>query len=154
MSLEPYRYRPATPESTSLGYNNGHSRNSSRSSIWSSPGSNDTRATTPSRSPHSPVRQLGPVLIPKVRTVDQGLEPELQRPTQSHRRALSTFSNPPEHAAAPRPGARPGYQRSTTSPPECSSVLTPTPNSRSSTPLASRVPSSHGRSTSTAIIYA
>ncbi|KAL6718967.1 hypothetical protein ACLMJK_003202 [Lecanora helva] len=162
MSLEPYRYRPATPENSatrSPGRGNGHSRNSSGSSIWSSPGSsNETRATTPCRSPHSPVRQVGPVLLPKIRPCDQGLEPSV-RPKHTHRRALSTFSNPPEHASS----RRPGYQRSTTSPPECSSVITPssgasgvsswTVNSATdysaTYSASSRGTSSHGRSTST-----
>ncbi|KAK3167463.1 hypothetical protein OEA41_010590 [Lepraria neglecta] len=117
MSLEPYRYRPATPEYMAYpSPSDTHSRNTSGSSLWSSPESISTQATTP-----SPIRhQNGPTLLPKIRTRDQGLEPEFRPKT--HRRALSSNCNPPEHA---RPASRPGFQRSTTSPPECSSVLTP-----------------------------
>ena len=121
MPLEPYRsYRPATPdynEYPSPVQSNSHSRNASGSSLWSSPESTSTHATTP-----SPVRlQHGPTLIPKVRSQDQTIAPDYKR-RKTHRRALSSNCNPPEH---PRPLSRPGFQRSTTSPPECSNIITP-----------------------------
>lgn len=117
MSLEPYIYRAATPDTgyPSPAHSNGHSRNTSGSSLWSSPDSSYTYRTTP-----SPIRQTGPTLIPKVRPQDQGFEPEIQL-KKTHRRALSSQCNPPEYA---RSSSRPRYQRSTTSPPDCS-IITP-----------------------------
>ena len=122
-SLKPYQYRPATPDH---GENSGHSRNSSpgKFSIWSSPGSPKSRATTPSDSPI--IIPSGPTLLPRIRTQDQGLDQDVFT-SKTHRRAFSTNCNPPSQ---PRP-SRPGFQRSTTSPPQCSSV--PTPVSTTST---------------------
>ena len=143
MSLEPYRYRPATPDNEPRSP--GHSRNSSGSSIWSSPGSHGTRATTPCRSPSSPSRNLGPVLLPKLRAHDQNSEPDF-RP-RTHRRALSTFSNPPEHARPSSRHGRPGYQRSTTSPPECTPISASSSTydwTNDSTPNSTYTPSARG----------
>ena len=157
MSLEPYTYRPATPDTgyPSPAHSNGHSRNTSGSSLWSSPDSSYTRRTTP-----SPIRQCGPTLIPKVRPQDQGFEPDSQ-PKRTHRRALSSQCNPPEYA---RSSSRPRYQRSTTSPPDCS-ILTPSSaishveswayNAAIDAPVYSSSTSgssySHGRSSSTGL---
>ncbi|CAD6570662.1 MAG: hypothetical protein ASARMPREDX12_003795 [Alectoria sarmentosa] len=122
-SLKPYQYRPATPnndEHPSPNYDSGNSHNSpaSKFSIWSSPGSPKSRATTPSNSPI--LIPSGPTLLPRIRTRDQGLDQDVFT-SKSHRRAFSTNFNPPNQ---PVP-SRPGFQRSTTSPPQCSSVLTP-----------------------------
>ncbi|KAL9135624.1 MAG: hypothetical protein Q9175_003186 [Cornicularia normoerica] len=116
-SLKPYQYRPATPDH---GEHSGHSRNSSagKFSIWSSPGSPKSRATTPSDSPI--IIPSGPTLLPRIRTRDQGLDQDVFT-NKTHRRAFSSNCNPPNQ---PRP-SRPGFQRSTTSPPQCSSLLTP-----------------------------
>lgn len=118
-SLKPYQYRPATPDHGERPSSN-HSRNSSpgKFSIWSSPGSPKSRATTPSHSPI--IIPSGPTLLPRIRTRDQGLDQDLFT-SKTHRRAFSTNCNPPNQAQP----SRPGYQRSTTSPPQCSSILTP-----------------------------
>lgn len=125
MPLQPYRYRgPSTPPSAPIyqeaGPGSGHSRNTSGSSYRSaSPDSQwvpiDTRATTPAR---SPCRTYGaPNILPKIRTQDQQLQPG---PTvKAHRRATSL--NPPTVSSS----SRPGVHRSTTSPPECVTLISP-----------------------------
>ena len=127
MPLEPYRYRPATPPfSEPVLPDSSHSRNTSGSSIWSqnsSPDSVLTRGTTPSCSPlrqRSPIRQAGPTLLPKIRTQDQSVAPSLKG-AKTHRRALSSTCNPPGQP----PPQRPTVHRSTTTPPECVSLLSP-----------------------------
>lgn len=131
MPLEPYHYRPATPpyEPGASPLSN-HSRNTSGSSAWSRHGSPthsiETRASTPSR---SPLRHYGPTLLPKIRTQEQTLEPPSST-IRTHRRASSHAVNPTPQ----RTVSRPGYQRSTTSPPETISLLSPitaTPNTDS-----------------------
>ncbi|MCJ1428675.1 hypothetical protein MMC29_006586 [Sticta canariensis] len=123
MGLEPYQYRPATPtasETPVILPDSSHSRNTSGSSLWSrnsSPDSVLTHVTTPSR---SPVRQLGPPLLPRIRTQDQNVESTM-RLARTHRRALSSTVNPP---GQPNP-SRPTVQRSTTTPPECVPLLSP-----------------------------
>ncbi|MCJ1371036.1 hypothetical protein MMC20_002251 [Loxospora ochrophaea] len=163
MPLEPYQYRPTTPPSAEVPglIHSTHSRNLSGSSFWSydsSPDSIDTHVTTPS---HSPIRQNGPTLLPKIRTQDQSIMPTIGV-IKPHRRALSSTNNPPAH---PRP-ARPHVQRSTTSPPECISLISPTSTTSSSgfsktstvnspitlTPAYSRRLSGHGRSVSTSSV--
>lgn len=122
MPLEPYYYRPATPpQEPNASPLSNHSRNTSGSSVWSRHGSPshsvETRASTPSR---SPLRQYGPTLLPKIRTQEQTLEaPSVVR---THRRAHSTSVQPPPTQSS---SSRPGYQRSTTSPPEYISLLSP-----------------------------
>ncbi|KAI1503732.1 hypothetical protein F5X99DRAFT_374282 [Biscogniauxia marginata] len=76
---------PATPPSYSfdpslldIPYNPGHARSSSYGSFCSttetSPSDSvSTRHTTPSRSP-PPIRQHGPILLPKIRSQDQAIE--------------------------------------------------------------------------------
>lgn len=123
-TLPPYSSRPRTPsvsEPPALVYESNHSRNTSSSSTWSvysSPGSDDTNATSPSR---SPIRRHGPILLPRVRAQDQSVEPAY-RVSKSHRRTLSSTCNPPGLA---RSVARPSVQRSTTSPPDCISLISP-----------------------------
>ena len=118
-SLKPYQYRPATPDHGQRP-SSSHSRNSSpgKFSIWSSPGTPKSRATTPSDSPI--IIPSGPTLLPRIRSRDQGLDQDISA-SKTHRRAFSTNCNPPNQ---PLP-SRPGYQRSTTSPPQCCSILTP-----------------------------
>ena len=122
MSLEPYQYRPATPPfSGNVRLDSYHSCNTSGSSVWSqdsSPNSAVTHITTPS---HSPIRHAGPTLLPKIRTQDQTIEPNLSRIAVNHRRALSVTHNPPERAAP----SRPAFQRATTTPPECVPIISP-----------------------------
>ncbi len=122
-SLKPYQYRPVTPDHgdhPSPNHDSDHSRNSpaGKFSIWSSPGSPKSRATTPSSSPI--ILPSGPTLLPKIRTRDQGLDQDVFT-SKTHRRAFSTNCNPPTQPLL----SRPGFQRSTTSPPQCSSILTP-----------------------------
>ena len=116
-ALKPYQYRPATPESHE---DSGHSRTSSsgKFSIWSSPGSPKSRATTPSDSPI--LIPAGPTLLPRIRAQDQGQDQDVFS-SKTHRRAFSTNCNPPSQPRL----SRPGFQRSTTSPPQCSSTFTP-----------------------------
>ena len=122
MPLEPYHYRPATPpyEPGASPLSN-HSRNTSGSSVWSRHGSPahsiETRASTPTR---SPLRHYGPTLLPKIRTQEQALEPPPST-NRTHRRASSHVVNP----VPQRTASRPGYQRSTTSPPETISLISP-----------------------------
>ncbi|KAG8525950.1 uncharacterized protein KY384_000712 [Bacidia gigantensis] len=122
MPLEPYQYQPAgskasTPSPT-IRQSGGHGRCPSASSIWSSPESVDTRATTPSISPAKYVG--GRDILPRIRDCDQGLETEFS--TASYRRAQSQECDPSFSV----PSSRPGYQRSTTCPPEYGYVPTPT----------------------------
>ncbi|CAF9942229.1 hypothetical protein IMSHALPRED_003425 [Imshaugia aleurites] len=122
-SLKPYKYRPATPdhdEHPSPEQDSGHSRNSSASkfSIWSSAGSSNSRATSPSDSPI--IIPAGPTLLPKIRTRDQTIDQDVFT-SKTHRRAFSTNFNPPNQPQL----SRPGFKRSTTSPPQCSSISTP-----------------------------
>ncbi|EMR71048.1 putative sialidase-like protein [Eutypa lata UCREL1] len=75
---------PVTPPSFSfdpslfqMPYNPGHARSSSYGSFCSTTESSpsdsvSTRVTTPSRSP-PPVRQHGPILLPKIRSQDQAI---------------------------------------------------------------------------------
>ncbi|MCJ1242149.1 hypothetical protein MMC14_010156 [Varicellaria rhodocarpa] len=127
MPLEPYHYRPITPPSPESRISDSitHRRKISASSFWSldsSPESIETSVTTPSR---SPIRQHGPTLLPKIRAQDQSISPAIT-PTfsgsKAHRRALSNTINPP---GQPR-SSRPSVMRSTTSPPECISLVSPT----------------------------
>ncbi|MCJ1340672.1 hypothetical protein MMC09_005968 [Bachmanniomyces sp. S44760] len=130
MSLTPYQslYRLATPPPTEvrITHDTNHSRNSSGSSIWSNgstPDSIKTSATTPTRSPiyKRGSQAAGPALLPRLRTQDQHFA-AASKDSKSHRRALSSTCNPP---GQPRP-ARPTVQRSTTTPPECISLISPT----------------------------
>ncbi|KAI0423875.1 hypothetical protein F5Y09DRAFT_173293 [Xylaria sp. FL1042] len=85
---------PVTPPSFSfdpslleIPYNPGHARTSSYSSICStaetSPSDSvSTRVTTPSRSP-PPIRQHGPILLPKIRSQDQTIESPAKRVRRS-----------------------------------------------------------------------
>lgn len=135
-SLEPYQsqyYRALTPPYTGAPYtrNGGrHSRHTSTSTVCSqnsSPESVATHATTPSR---SPIRQHGPTLLPKLRTQDSSLQP-VARPN-IHRRASSQACQPTRTTTL----SRPGMHRSTTSPPECVSLLSPVSATSEASPWA------------------
>lgn len=103
-----------------MPYNPGHSRNisngSSMYSFDSSPSdsivSTSTRRTTPSR---SPIRQHGPLLLPKIRSQDQNIVPNAvpQPPTRPSKRARTS---PAPSAMASRNIYRPTHQRSYTNP--------------------------------------
>ncbi|KAI1494367.1 hypothetical protein F5X96DRAFT_617620 [Biscogniauxia mediterranea] len=69
---------PFDPSLLEIPYNPGHARTSSYGSFCSTTESSpsdsvSTRHTTPSRSP-PPIRQHGPVLLPKIRPQDQAIE--------------------------------------------------------------------------------
>lgn len=72
-------------------YNPGHARSSSYGSFCSTTESSPsdsastcTRVTTPSRSPQPPpVRQHGPILLPKIRSQDQAIESPAKRAKRS-----------------------------------------------------------------------
>ncbi|KAI1417090.1 hypothetical protein F5Y13DRAFT_104085 [Hypoxylon sp. FL1857] len=108
---------PVTPPSFSfdpslleMPYTSGHARSSSYSSYCStetSPSDSvSTRMTTPSRSP-PPIRQHGPILLPKIRSQDQAIDSPPKRvknspaptPKPSHRGSFRpthtrSFTNP------------------------------------------------------------
>ncbi|KAI0399123.1 hypothetical protein F4802DRAFT_70001 [Xylaria palmicola] len=99
------------PSLLEIPYNPGHTRSGSLSSLYSttetSPSDSvSTRVTTPTRSP-PPIRQHGPVLLPKIRSQDQTIEPPMKRVKRVT-------------APAPRParqgGFRPTHTRSFTNP--------------------------------------
>ena len=126
MPLEPYQYMPAgskasTPSPTI--HQGGHGRRASASSLWSSPDSVDTRATTPSISSS---KYHGRDILPRIRPCDQNLEPDFT-PASYYRRAQSHDCDP----SLDIPTSRPGYQRSITCPPETEYI--PTPISATST---------------------
>ncbi|KAI2626228.1 hypothetical protein GGS21DRAFT_530635 [Xylaria nigripes] len=110
-------YEPVTPPSFSfdpslleISYSPGHARTSSYGSISSttetSPSDSvNTRVTTPSRSP--PLRQHGPILLPKIRSQDQAIESSPKRVKRSS--PLSTKSS--SHGSS-----RSAHARSLTSP--------------------------------------
>lgn len=66
------------------------------------------------------MRQAGPTLLPRIRTQDQNIEPAF-KVAKTHRRALSSTVNPPGQLQP----SRPTVQRSTTTPPERVSLLSP-----------------------------
>ncbi|KAI1386816.1 uncharacterized protein F4822DRAFT_411315 [Hypoxylon trugodes] len=99
------------PSLLEIAYNPGHARSNSYSSFCSttetSPSDSvSTRVTTPSRSP-PPIRQHGPILLPKIRSQDQAIDSPPKR--------VKTSSTP-----APKPSRRgsfrPTHARSYTSP--------------------------------------
>ncbi|KAF2084827.1 hypothetical protein K490DRAFT_21661, partial [Saccharata proteae CBS 121410] len=119
--------RHLTPPSTSA-YLDPQSARSRASSAASSSGylsrdsSPNTVITTPAR---SPIRQHGPLLLPKIRSQDQTTEPTgpAGGPVR-HRRTASSASN--GYQVTYNPYARPGVTRRSTSPPESnSSVCSP-----------------------------
>ncbi|KAI0398474.1 hypothetical protein F5Y17DRAFT_410691 [Xylariaceae sp. FL0594] len=108
MSFGDFTYpscEPVTPPSYSfdpslleMSYNPGHARSSSYGSICStiemSPSvSASTRHTTPSRSP-PPIRQHGPILLPKIRSQDQTIESPPKRMKMSNNAPVSKPPRP------------------------------------------------------------
>ncbi|KAI1259743.1 hypothetical protein F5Y18DRAFT_285987 [Xylariaceae sp. FL1019] len=92
---------PFDPSLLEIPFNPGHARTSSYGSIYStaetSPSDSvSTRHTTPSRSP-PPIRQHGPVLLPKIRSQDQAID-----------------SPPKRVKTSPAPVVRPRAARQTT----------------------------------------
>ncbi|KAI0171914.1 hypothetical protein GGR52DRAFT_573062 [Hypoxylon sp. FL1284] len=108
---------PVTPPSFSfdpslleIPYNPGHARSSSYSSYCSttetSPSDSvSTRVTTPSRSP-PPIRQHGPILLPKIRPQDQAIESPPKR----------VKTSTPKPRASRQASFRPTHTRSFTNP--------------------------------------
>lgn len=92
-----------------------HTRSSSRSSVYSAvssaadshPESVSTRMTTPSRT-SPPIRQHGPILLPKIRSQDQAFESPPKR--------FKSTSPPVSGGPPKRPTFRPSHARSYTSP--------------------------------------
>ncbi|KAI1402098.1 hypothetical protein F4819DRAFT_455549 [Hypoxylon fuscum] len=108
---------PATPPSFSfdpslleIPYNPGHARSSSYGSFCStetSPSDSvNTRLTTPSRSP-PPIRQHGPILLPKIRSQDQAID----SPPKRVKTSSMPKPKPSRHASF-----RPTHNRSYTNP--------------------------------------
>ena len=132
MPLEPYQYQPTTPEATpSPRFDSySHGRKISGASAWSTPDSDlslvsaATHLTTPNASPQ---KLSAHNILPKIRTQDQNLEPDYYVPI-GHRRAQSHDVD----AQTISLSYRPGYQRSTTSPPDFSTEAAP-PLSNAST---------------------
>ncbi|KAK6066471.1 hypothetical protein SCUP515_10657 [Seiridium cupressi] len=110
---------PATPPSFSfdpslleIPFHPGHARTSSYNSIISTTESSpsdsiSTRVTTPSRSP-APIRQHGPILLPKIRSQDQEIR---QSPAKRARTSLTPAPKPSRQASF-----RPSHTRSYTNP--------------------------------------
>jgi len=132
-----FSFGPTTPPEYSFeqaleeaSFTNGHSRQSSQGSNFSqesSPVSSYTQLTTPTK---SPIRQHGPLLLPKIRPQDQAIE---SPPKRFKKTPLATAHNP---------AWRPSHNRSYTNP-ESVSLLTPvsasTNHSRSSSALCSPI---------------
>ena len=132
-----FSFDPTTPPEYSFeqaleetSFNHGHSRKSSQGSNFSqesSPVSSYTQLTTPTK---SPIRQHGPLLLPKIRPQDQAIE---SPPKRFKKTPLATAHNP---------AWRPSHNRSYTNP-EPISLLTPvsasTNHSRSSSALCSPI---------------
>ncbi|KAI9832942.1 MAG: hypothetical protein M1819_003972 [Sarea resinae] len=115
-------YRPITPpfngDNQSLLPDSAHSRTTSGSSLYStnsSPDSINTALTTPIK---SPIRNHGPLLLPKIRPQDQNFD--TPPPSKRHRKALSNTFNPPGTYLE-----KPAVPRSSTSPPDCASLTSP-----------------------------
>ncbi|KAG4435532.1 hypothetical protein IFR05_008999 [Cadophora sp. M221] len=106
---------PATPPDfsfeealNSASFHIGHSRSSSHASMYSqgsSPESVNTQLTTPAR---SPIRQHGPLLLPKIRPQDQ----EIHSPPKRMKKMPMTKSN----TLQPTTSFRPSHTRSYTNP--------------------------------------
>lgn len=117
-------YRQTTPPSATHQYvpDSANSQALSNGSFWdSSPESvmtNNTALTTP---PRSPIRQHGPLLLPKIRSQDQTMEPS-HGPIR-HKRNSSTHSI--NYAQTFNPYSRPGFTRRSTSPSNYSDLLSP-----------------------------
>ncbi|KAI2602377.1 hypothetical protein GGR54DRAFT_624431 [Hypoxylon sp. NC1633] len=109
---------PATPPSFSfdpslleIPYNPGHARSSSYGSFCSttetSPSASvSTRVSTPSHSP-PPIRQHGPILLPKIRSQDQAIDSPAKR--------VKTSPAPTQRPSR-KGGFRPTHTRSFTNP--------------------------------------
>ncbi|KAI1342508.1 hypothetical protein F5Y15DRAFT_373034 [Xylariaceae sp. FL0016] len=116
-----FPYEPVTPPSFSfdpslleIPYHPGHARSSSYGSFCSttetSPSDSvSTRHTTPARSSPPPIRQHGPVLLPKIRSQDQTIE----HPQPSKRVKTSPVSTP---KPSRQRSFRPTHTRSFTNP--------------------------------------
>ncbi|KAB5530547.1 hypothetical protein GE09DRAFT_1177675 [Coniochaeta sp. 2T2.1] len=113
---------PTTPPSFSfdsslleIPYNSGHARSSSHGSVYSFESSpsdsltSSTRRTTPAR---SPVRTHGPLLLPKIRTQDQAINPSAAAAPPPKRMRTSPAPSSNKAASA----FRPSHHRSYTSP--------------------------------------
>lgn len=110
---------PSTPPSFSfdpslleIPFHPGHARSSSYGSIISTTESSpsdsiSTRMTTPSRSP-PPIRQHGPILLPKIRSQDQEIK---QSPAKRVRTSVTPAPKPSRQAIY-----RPSHNRSFTNP--------------------------------------
>ncbi|KAF2473326.1 uncharacterized protein BDR25DRAFT_130872 [Lindgomyces ingoldianus] len=120
-------HRQTTPPSATFNYIPGSVGSSTDGAFYShdsSPDSVNTSSTTP---PRSPIRQHGPLLLPKVRTQDQIPEPT-GGPVR-HRRTTSSSSN--GYASAYGPYSRPNSMIRRGSSPYSHSALT-SPISQSS----------------------
>ncbi|KAI9835988.1 MAG: hypothetical protein M1837_003555 [Sclerophora amabilis] len=87
----------------------------------------------------SPVRQHGPILLPKIRSQDQHVEPSPAPLPRRHRKALSTTQNPPASIVYSRPSAT----RRSASPAGVCEIISPVSNrsnhSRMSSSLSSPI---------------
>ncbi|PBP17033.1 hypothetical protein BUE80_DR012194 [Diplocarpon rosae] len=129
----------------------GHSRSSSLDSQGSSPESVNTQLTTPAR---SPIRQHGPLLLPKIRPQDQEIHSPPKRVKKMPAKSLSLSLS---HAFQPTTTSfRPSHTRSYTNPDFTSQENLPLDNfpshTRSMSTLCSPLtfPSDHERRASSA----
>ncbi|KAI8215660.1 hypothetical protein K4K52_003661 [Colletotrichum sp. SAR 10_76] len=117
-------YQQPQPTTTTTHFAGGHARSRSNGSVYSyvsnaesTPDSVSTRMTTPSRA-SPPIRQHGPLLLPKIRSQDQAIEsppakrarisPKPRTPAPAPRRSVV--------AAAAAAAFRPTHARSYTNP--------------------------------------
>jgi hypothetical protein len=118
-------HRQTTPPSATFAYlpDSAHSRNSSDGTYFSQDSSPDSVITVSTSPPRSPVRQHGPLLLPKVRPQDQVMEP-VGGPVR-HRRTTSNTSIGYASTAF-NPYSRPNSMiRRATSPPNHSALVSP-----------------------------
>ena len=112
MAFHPMLQHPATPPYERTSYINAHGRNPSISSFYTDDSSPDTIQDTLPTPVKSPIRQHGPMLLPKIRSQDQDIDQSSSPTPKRHRKALSCTQNPPGSML----NTRPNMLRRSTSP--------------------------------------
>ncbi|KAI9839348.1 MAG: hypothetical protein M1838_004387 [Thelocarpon superellum] len=102
MSYPPFFQSPATPPYEHSMFS-AHSRETSKSSEFTALSSPDFPFDSLPTPVKSPIRQHGPMLLPKIRSQDQTIEPYGSPPPKKHRKALSSTYNPPASMLEVRP---------------------------------------------------
>ncbi|KAI9681971.1 MAG: hypothetical protein M1817_000025 [Caeruleum heppii] len=116
MSYQPSFSHPTTPPYEHVTYLRDHRRNVSNASMYTDDSSPETIQGALPTPVKSPIRQQGPMLLPRIRSQDQTVEPPA--PVKGHRKALSDMGghyNPPT-IKAPSRRSRPTTVRRSASP--------------------------------------